>query len=266
MTSTQATATRPRASPTSGAPTTDPARLLASRWPKRLRRGRGGDDDEGDAGAITVTSTSTQTETAAQTSPEPASKPKPLTPAERAEKTVAAYYAAVDARRFGAAWDLLAPTLQAELGGYATWKAGYQTTVATKAKSIDATSVTSLAATVALELKATDSDACGDLVGQTFAGTWSLIRARKAFLGSAFSVEKTGGGTPVTDASGCSDGGGGGVVAPAAGCDPNYTGCVPPYPPDVDCWQVRQEVDVIGDDVHQLDLGFDGEACEMFFR
>lgn len=63
-------------------------------------------------------------------------------------------------------------------------------------------------------------------------------------------------------------GGSGGGSAPVsqAGCDPNYTGCVPPYPPDVDCIDVGQEVDIIGDDVHNLDIGGDGEACEFFFR
>jgi hypothetical protein len=34
----------------------------------------------------------------------------------------------------------------------------------------------------------------------------------------------------------------------------------------VDCIDVRQEVDVIGEDVHHLDLGGDGEACEIYFR
>jgi hypothetical protein len=119
---------------------------------------------------------------------------------------------------------------------------------------------------VAIQLKATDIDACGDTVDQTFAGSWSLTRVSGDWLGSAFNVEKTGGATPVTDAASCGGSGGGGVAASPVGCDPNYTGCVPPYPPDVDCWQVRQEVDIIGEDVHRLDIGSDGEACELYFR
>jgi len=48
-------------------------------------------------------------------------------------------------------------------------------------------------------------------------------------------------------------------------CDPNYTGgCVPPYPPDVDCADIRAlgiaPVRVIGSDPHGLDG--DGWGCE----
>lgn len=55
---------------------------------------------------------------------------------------------------------------------------------------------------------------------------------------------------------------------PASGkCDPNYAGgCVPPYPPDVDCADIRAlgiaPVRVIGTDVHRLDGDGDGYGCE----
>ncbi|MDQ3770365.1 MAG: hypothetical protein M3370_12945 [Actinomycetota bacterium] len=50
---------------------------------------------------------------------------------------------------------------------------------------------------------------------------------------------------------------------PADDCDPNYSGgCVPVYPPDVDCPDVDGEVAVTGDDVHALDRENDGSACE----
>lgn len=55
---------------------------------------------------------------------------------------------------------------------------------------------------------------------------------------------------------------------PASGkCDPNYSGgCVPAYPPDVDCADVRAlgiaPVRVIGTDVHRLDGDGDGYGCE----
>jgi micrococcal nuclease len=50
-------------------------------------------------------------------------------------------------------------------------------------------------------------------------------------------------------------------------CDPNYAdGCVPPYPPDVDCADIRAlgiaPVRVIGDDPHRLDGDGDGWGCE----
>ena len=50
-------------------------------------------------------------------------------------------------------------------------------------------------------------------------------------------------------------------------CDPNYAGgCVPPYPPDVDCADIRAlgiaPVRIIGSDPHRLDGDGDGWGCE----
>jgi len=47
-----------------------------------------------------------------------------------------------------------------------------------------------------------------------------------------------------------------------SGCDPNYSGCVPPYPPDVDCAEVGETVSVYGADPHGLDADGDGSGCE----
>lgn len=47
-----------------------------------------------------------------------------------------------------------------------------------------------------------------------------------------------------------------------AGCDPNYSGCVPEYPPDVDCPDVVGPVSVYGADPHGLDADGDGSGCE----
>jgi endonuclease YncB( thermonuclease family) len=54
---------------------------------------------------------------------------------------------------------------------------------------------------------------------------------------------------------------------PSGKCDPNYAGgCVPPYPPDVDCADIRAlgiaPVRVIGSDPHRLDGDGDGLGCE----
>lgn len=54
---------------------------------------------------------------------------------------------------------------------------------------------------------------------------------------------------------------------PTGKCDPNYSGgCVPPYPPDVDCADIRAlgiaPVRVIGSDPHGLDGDDDGYGCE----
>jgi endonuclease YncB( thermonuclease family) len=55
---------------------------------------------------------------------------------------------------------------------------------------------------------------------------------------------------------------------PDGKCDPNYAGaCVPPYPPDLDCADLRAlglalPVRVIGSDPHRLDGDHDGLGCE----
>jgi hypothetical protein len=47
-------------------------------------------------------------------------------------------------------------------------------------------------------------------------------------------------------------------------CDPNYSGgCVPVYPPDVDCSDLSGPVTVVGSDPHGLDADGDGSACEF---
>lgn len=45
-------------------------------------------------------------------------------------------------------------------------------------------------------------------------------------------------------------------------CDPNYSGCVPRYPPDVDCSRIDGPVNVLGSDPHNLDGDGDRRACE----
>jgi hypothetical protein len=49
-------------------------------------------------------------------------------------------------------------------------------------------------------------------------------------------------------------------------CDPNYAGCIPVFPPDVDCTDIKRlglaPVKVIGKDVHNLDRDGDGIGCD----
>lgn len=49
-------------------------------------------------------------------------------------------------------------------------------------------------------------------------------------------------------------------------CDPNYAGCIPVFPPDVDCTDIKRlglaPVKVIGKDVHKLDRDGDGIGCD----
>lgn len=58
------------------------------------------------------------------------------------------------------------------------------------------------------------------------------------------------------------------LVPPSGSCDPSYTGaCVPRYPPDLDCADLRARglalpVRVVGSDPHRLDGDGDGLGCE----
>ncbi len=49
---------------------------------------------------------------------------------------------------------------------------------------------------------------------------------------------------------------------PSAGCDSNYTPCIPVYPPDLNCPDIGMTVQVIGSDPHGLDRDKDGFGCE----
>jgi len=52
---------------------------------------------------------------------------------------------------------------------------------------------------------------------------------------------------------------------PQADCDPNYAGCIPTYPPDLNCSDIRKlglnPVRVTGRDLHRLDQDGDGLGC-----
>jgi micrococcal nuclease len=71
---------------------------------------------------------------------------------------------------------------------------------------------------------------------------------------------------PEQDSAGSTSGGSGsgGAGGGGAGCDPHYSGgCVPPYPPDLDCSQLDVSgLRVKGEDPHGLDADGDGIACE----
>ncbi len=56
------------------------------------------------------------------------------------------------------------------------------------------------------------------------------------------------------------------TMATSAQCDPNYQGCIPPYPPDLDCTDIKRmglaPIRVIGIDVHKFDGDGDGFGCD----
>lgn len=51
-----------------------------------------------------------------------------------------------------------------------------------------------------------------------------------------------------------------------SGCDPNYQGCIPPYPPDLDCKDIKRlglaPIRITGVDVHKFDGDGDGIGCD----
>jgi endonuclease YncB( thermonuclease family) len=55
-------------------------------------------------------------------------------------------------------------------------------------------------------------------------------------------------------------------ISNSVGCDSNYAGCVPIFPPDLDCSDIKSlglaPVQVIGKDVHKLDRDKDGIGCD----
>ena len=58
-----------------------------------------------------------------------------------------------------------------------------------------------------------------------------------------------------------------GLTSPSSGkCDPNYAGCIPIFPSDVDCSDIKRlglaPVKVIGTDIHKLDRDGDGSGCD----
>ena len=87
-------------------------------------------------------------------------------------------------------------------------------------------------------------------------GLWKECPGTKLIPAKAISTYKTVG-TPVATP----------VTAPSAttGCDPNYQGCIPLYPPDLNCSDIKAlglaPVTVIGKDPHRLDADGDGKAC-----
>ena len=86
---------------------------------------------------------------------------------------VRAYYAALDTRRFRAAWGTLSPVVRARFGGFAGWRAGYATTRSSRPLRLRVAR-TDRSATVEHVLAATDRTPCG-LVRRRFTVRWTLL-------------------------------------------------------------------------------------------
>jgi hypothetical protein len=210
---------------------------------------------------------------AAKTVADPALPPPP--PGAAAKAVVRSYYEEVNAEHYAAAWAHFSPALRASQGGFSAWHVGYANTTDTQLLSVRTVEASPSEVIEEIELAADATDACGDPVSQTFAGTWTLENQGGSFVGSSLDVEQTGGDTLVTDSSECAPP----PVAtesasetPASSCDPNYAGaCLDPYSSDYDCEggsgdgpDYTGPVQVVGSDPYGLDANSDGYACEAY--
>ena len=110
--------------------------------------------------------------------------------------TIRAYYRALDARRFDAAWRFLAPGVRSSFGGIDTWRAGFATTRSSRPGGLHVAGAGDRA-TVEHALTATDATTCGTGV-RRFALTWTLLREPQgAWRATAVTGRLLSGGLPV---------------------------------------------------------------------
>jgi len=87
---------------------------------------------------------------------------------------VRTFYSLIDHQAYRAAWDLLGPHFQAN-NTYAGWVKGYATTQSVAVPSATTLSQSGSSATIKFTIVAVDRQAGGQLLTQTFAGTWDLV-------------------------------------------------------------------------------------------
>ena len=105
------------------------------------------------------------------------------------------YYAALDARQFTAAWQMLSPAVQSGFGGFAGWRKGYARTISQSPGGVTVRPL-GAGAGVGLTLLAGDRDACGKTVERRFAVTWRLARTDAGWRATAASARKLSGPEP----------------------------------------------------------------------
>ena len=105
------------------------------------------------------------------------------------------YYAALDARKFGVAWQMLAPGVRSSFGTFAGWRKGYARTVSHSAGDLQVFPVSD-GAVVWLTLRAGDRSACGTTVVRRFVVTWRLARTEAGWRATAADARKVGGPEP----------------------------------------------------------------------
>jgi hypothetical protein len=111
-------------------------------------------------------------------------------PEDGPEALVRAYYAALDARHYAAAWARLSPAVQAAFGGFDSWRRGYATTAGHRLEDLQVSG-----ASVRLVLVATDRTPCGGTTEQRFDVQWRLTAELEA---AALTAVKLSGVDPAT--------------------------------------------------------------------
>lgn len=127
--------------------------------------------------------------------------------AEGAATVVRDFYAAIDRQDYTTAWSRLSPSLREQFGGLATWRAGYATTRSTRVAVNSARASDGNHASVAVDLRSVDRDACNETVRQRFAGTWRLTRVDGRWRATSVDLDKTSGGTVRTRIAECPNAG-----------------------------------------------------------
>jgi hypothetical protein len=208
----------------------------------------------------TVTQVATETASTASTPDEPAQTP---------EEFAVAYHDHINDRDFQWAWDHLDPQLQAMFGGHETWLAGYDYTASSKAVNVTTVDSSPSQTVLSFEVRSRDFDACDRSLDGRFSGTWTVAPDGTDFQVVDANFTRILGEAPITDAAACP--GAAPVASPPApvvgsqgSCDPNYVPCIPAYPPDLDCYDVGMQVEVVGSDPHFLDADGDGIGCELY--
>jgi hypothetical protein len=120
----------------------------------------------------------------------PAGPPSPDAARPAPGDAVAAYYAALDARRFRVAWRALSATVQHAFGGFAAWRGGFATTHTSRPRALRVTRSGDTAA-VSLVLDAADRASCGTM-RHSFAVRWQLSWDGARWTARAVTARATG--------------------------------------------------------------------------
>ncbi len=195
--------------------------------------------------------------------------------ARTAERHVRRFYFLLNERQHRRAWSLLSPGLRGRLGPYARWRADYRRTLSTRVSRVTVRPASG-GAVVDTAIRSRDRDACsGRVVASFFRVRWTLARRDGAWIATAVSGRKVGGGRVRRSEAECArpvaapppprpdeGGGGGGGGGDGRDCHPSYRPCIP-TDRDYDCAELDDgPYTVTGDDPYRLDADDDGIGCE----